>query len=330
MLLKSKIILILVVGGIFSTGTVFAIEYEGGHISVNPDLFLELLPGVEYLGFSNNQDKTNYDAKIVLSGDDELKIEGAGLQVSDGDLQVSDGDLQVSGIISSSKQEGNTVTINQNPPYASIILRNNEGYTPFINFVNDRYSSSDAAIVLSDDNLLEVRDAGLQVSGPISSEGDLQVSGEISAETISAHNIIMPSDGTICIGSCSDVIEYFVGEIQWNFYDVSPNRNYFIKLIDPDMNLDPDSAESVDINVWSDSDSGGIDITLRETGDDIGIFQGAIYFTLSDESSGYRLRVAEGDTVTAEYNDNTLPSSSIESESAITDSIIIDFYPYDE
>ena len=33
-----------------------------------------------------------------------------------------------------------------------------------------------------------------------------------------------------------------------------------------------------------------------------------MFFTVvSDESSGHRLRVAEGDTVTAEYEDNTLP-----------------------
>jgi hypothetical protein len=37
-------------------------------------------------------------------------------------------------------------------------------------------------------------------------------------------------------------------------------------------------------------------------------FEGTVFFTVSNESSGHRLRVAEGDTVTAEYEDNTLPS----------------------
>jgi len=32
-----------------------------------------------------------------------------------------------------------------------------------------------------------------------------------------------------------------------------------------------------------------------------------VFFTTTDESSGHRLRVSEGDTITAEYEDNTLP-----------------------
>ncbi|MDH3795209.1 MAG: hypothetical protein OER78_09090, partial [Nitrosopumilus sp.] len=59
--------------------------------------------------------------------------------------------------------------------------------------------------------------------------------------------------------------------------------------------------------VWSDSDAGGIDLTVTETNEATGIFEGTVFFTVADESSGHRLRVAEGDTVTAEYEDNTLP-----------------------
>jgi hypothetical protein len=35
------------------------------------------------------------------------------------------------------------------------------------------------------------------------------------------------------------------------------------------------------------------------------LFEGTVFFTVSNESSGHRLRVSEGDTVTAEYEDNT-------------------------
>jgi hypothetical protein len=38
-----------------------------------------------------------------------------------------------------------------------------------------------------------------------------------------------------------------------------------------------------------------------------GIFEGTVFFTTANDSSGHRLRVAEGDTVTAEYEDHTLP-----------------------
>ena len=49
------------------------------------------------------------------------------------------------------------------------------------------------------------------------------------------------------------------------------------------------------------------DLTVTETNEATGIFEGTVFFTVTDESSGHRLRVSEGDTITAEYEDNTLP-----------------------
>jgi hypothetical protein len=40
---------------------------------------------------------------------------------------------------------------------------------------------------------------------------------------------------------------------------------------------------------------------ITETNEATGIFEGTVFFTVNNESSGHRLRVAEGDTVTAEY-----------------------------
>ena len=68
-----------------------------------------------------------------------------------------------------------------------------------------------------------------------------------------------------------------------------------------------EAVDNFDVNVWSDSDAGGIDLTVTETNEATGIFEGTVFFTTTDDSSGHRLRVAEGDTVTAEYKDNTLP-----------------------
>ena len=73
------------------------------------------------------------------------------------------------------------------------------------------------------------------------------------------------------------------------------------------MNLNPEAVDNFDVDVWSDSDAGGIDLTVTETNEATGIYEGTVFFTVSDESSGHRLRVAEGDTITAEYEDNTLP-----------------------
>jgi len=49
-------------------------------------------------------------------------------------------------------------------------------------------------------------------------------------------------------------------------------------------------------------------VTLRETGDRTGVFEEFITFTTDEESSGTRLRVLNGDTMTAKYTDRTLPA----------------------
>ena len=73
------------------------------------------------------------------------------------------------------------------------------------------------------------------------------------------------------------------------------------------MNLNPEAIDNFEVDAWSDSDAGGIDLTVTETNEATGIFEGTVFFTTTNDSSGHRLRVAEGDTVTAEYEDNTLP-----------------------
>ena len=41
---------------------------------------------------------------------------------------------------------------------------------------------------------------------------------------------------------------------------------------------------------------------ISETNEATGVFEGTVTFTVDDESSGHRLRVAEGDTITVEYS----------------------------
>jgi hypothetical protein len=69
----------------------------------------------------------------------------------------------------------------------------------------------------------------------------------------------------------------------------------------------PNTINKFDTNVWSDSDSGGIKLTMTETGQNTGVFQGTVYLTTDLTSSGNSLHVTPGDTVTAEYTDTTLP-----------------------
>jgi hypothetical protein len=113
------------------------------------------------------------------------------------------------------------------------------------------------------------------------------------------------SEDETVVGSA--LIRWNIGEVQWLEASYPASGTGVVRVIDPDMNLDPEAVDNFDVDVWSDSDAGGIDLTVTETNEATGIFEGTVFFTILDESSGHRLRVAEGDTVTAEYEDNTLP-----------------------
>ncbi|HJT09226.1 MAG TPA: hypothetical protein VJ771_00410 [Candidatus Nitrosotalea sp.] len=105
----------------------------------------------------------------------------------------------------------------------------------------------------------------------------------------------------------SALIRWHLGEIQWLQQNYPTNGQGVLQIVDPDMSLDPNALNKFDTSVWSSSDSGGIKLTMTETEKGSGIFQGTVDFTTQYSSSGNRLHVTEGDTVTGEYTDRTLP-----------------------
>ena len=113
------------------------------------------------------------------------------------------------------------------------------------------------------------------------------------------------SDGEVVIGS--SLIRWNIGEVQWLEASYPATGSGLVRAIDPDMNLNPESVDSFDIDIWSDTAAGGISLRVTETNEATGIFEGTVFFTVNQGSSGSRLAVAEGDTVTASYEDNTLP-----------------------
>ena len=128
-----------------------------------------------------------------------------------------------------------------------------------------------------------------------------------------------------------DVTIVGFAEIKWNLGKVQLLEHSYpttgtavVRITDPDMNWNPDKVDNFTIDVWSDSDASGINLPVTETDKATGIFEGTVYFTTTDDSSGHRLRVVEGDTITAEYEDNTLPNPyAPEDELDISDTAII-------
>ncbi len=100
-----------------------------------------------------------------------------------------------------------------------------------------------------------------------------------------------------------------LGSLQWKNLHYSDDDKATIRVVDSDMNFEPQAVNSFDIDVWSDTDAQGIQLSVTETGDNTKVFEGTIYFSSNDESSGARLLVNNGDTVSARYNDTTTSDS---------------------
>jgi len=56
---------------------------------------------------------------------------------------------------------------------------------------------------------------------------------------------------------------------------------------------------------------------MSETDEDTGVFEGTVFFTADAATSGSNIRVSEGDTVTAEYTDETLPEPYTSSDDLV-------------
>ena len=152
-------------------------------------------------------------------------------------------------------------------------------------------------------------DAGGQTSPDRSGPTD----GRIGTESESGISVSFKySEGETV--SSSALIRWNVGEVQWLEASYPASGSGIVRVIDPDMNLNPEAVDNFDVTVWSDSDGGGIDLTVTETNAATGIFEGTVFFGVGVDTSGHRLRVVEGDTVTAQYYDNTLPAPFKETE----------------
>lgn len=98
-------------------------------------------------------------------------------------------------------------------------------------------------------------------------------------------------------------------KIKWLETNYSSTGTAVVQVVSSDMNFDPKVVDNFDVDVWSDTDFAGIDLTVTETGDATGIFEGTVFFTITDDTSGHRLRVSNGDTIYSKFDGNTLHES---------------------
>jgi len=113
------------------------------------------------------------------------------------------------------------------------------------------------------------------------------------------------ADGVVLTHSAP--ISWSIGTIKFLEPQYMVGNTGTIRVIDPDMNLNPETIDHIPVKISSDSDIAGVTVNALETGKDSGVFEEKIIFAQNSVSSGNRLFAIPSDTLYAKYEDRTLP-----------------------
>ena len=138
---------------------------------------------------------------------------------------------------------------------------------------------------------------------------DLIMAGQTDGVSVSYEY----TDAVVVVASAS--VAFNIAEAGFDTSSASAGGSAVMTVTDADENTNSAIIDTFTAAVFSDSDNGGFTLTLSETDEDTGVFEGTVFFTSTDATSGSNLRVSEGDTVTAEYSDTTLPEPYTDSDS---------------
>ena len=138
--------------------------------------------------------------------------------------------------------------------------------------------------------------------------GEKQTAGQTDGVSVSFEY----NDGSVVVASAS--IVFNIAEASFDTSTASSGGSAVFTVVDADENTNDSVIDTFEVAVFSDSDSGGFNMSMYETDEDTGVFEGTVFFTSDDATSGNNLRVSEGDTVTAEYDDYTLPEPYTDSD----------------
>ena len=137
--------------------------------------------------------------------------------------------------------------------------------------------------------------------GSTDTSGSIKTSGQTDGVSVSYEY----NDGSVIVASAS--IVWNIGEASFDSSVASAGGSAVFTVVDADENLDSTITDAFTVDIYSDSDAGGFKLTMNETDEDTGVFEGTVFFTADAATSGSNIRVSEGDTVTAEYTDESLP-----------------------
>jgi hypothetical protein len=144
--------------------------------------------------------------------------------------------------------------------------------------------------------------------------GNGPTSGFLESDSDSAITISFEfADGVVLTESAP--IKWNIGKIQFSEENYLSDNTATIRVIDSDLNLNPESLDHMPVQISSTSDMSGIEVDAIETSESSGVFVATISFTQNLSSSGNRLFVIPEDTIFAKYDDYTLPKPYSTSDS---------------
>ena len=136
--------------------------------------------------------------------------------------------------------------------------------------------------------------------------GNGPTSGFLEVDRDSAITISFEfADGVVLTESA--LTSWNIGDVRFSESNFLSDKSALIRVIDPDLNLNPEALDQIPIQVSSDSDVAGIEVIAIETSERSGIFVANVDFTQNLSSSGNRLLALPEDGIYAKYDDHTLP-----------------------
>jgi len=136
--------------------------------------------------------------------------------------------------------------------------------------------------------------------------GNGPTSGFLEVDRDSAISISFEyADGVVLVESVP--VSWNVGTINVLEELVYLENPAIVRVIDLDMNLNPEALDNLTLQVFSDSDAAGIEVNAVETSGSSGSFVATISLSQNSPSSGNRLFAVPEDEIFAKYDDYTLP-----------------------
>ena len=136
--------------------------------------------------------------------------------------------------------------------------------------------------------------------------GNGPTSGFLEVDRDSAITISFEfADGVVLVESVP--VSWNVGTVNFIEDVLFLEDSVMVRIVDADMNLNPESIDNLPVQLFSDSDVAGIQVNAVETSAGSGSFIATVSLSQNSHSSGNRLYSLPGDEIFAKYDDYTLP-----------------------